>query len=327
MEAQGGIGLLFPGQASQFAGMGKELCDAYPVARDTFAEASDAAGLDLAALCFRGTEEELRLTENTQPCIFTVSVAAWRALERETGIAPLCAAGHSLGEYSALVAAGALSLFDAVRILRSRGRYMQDAVPVGKGAMAAVMGLSAEAVEAACRAGSVRGVVEPANFNGAGQVVISGDADAVAAACEAAKAAGAKKAMLLPVSAPFHCPLMRPAAERLAPELRAAARGALRFPVVANVTAEAYPSDAPVADLLIRQVVSPVRWEECVKTMTAMGATAFLEVGPGKVLSGLVRRISRDAAVAPFGAPGDLPGVQALLTSSFFLVPLTTMKV
>ena len=313
MAAQRGIGLLFPGQASQFPGMGKELSDAYAVARETFEEASDAAGLDLAALCFRGSEEELRLTENTQPCIFTVSVAAWRVLERETGIAPLCAAGHSLGEYSALVASGALTLPDAVRILRSRGRYMQEAVPVGKGAMAAVMGLPAEAVEAACRVGTPKGVVEPANFNGGDQIVISGDADAVAAACEAAKAGGAKRALPLPVSAPFHCSLMKPAADRLAPELRAASRGAFRFPVMANVTAAAYPADAPVADLLIRQVVSPVRWEACVKAMIAMGAPAFLEVGPGKVLSGLVRRMSRETAVASFGAPADLPGVRALL--------------
>ena len=313
MAGRRGIGLLFPGQASQFPGMGKELCDAYPVARETFREASDAAGLDLAALCFRGSEEELRLTENTQPCIFTVSVAAWRVLERETGVAPLCAAGHSLGEYSALGASGALTLSDAVRILRSRGRYMQDAVPVGKGAMAAVMGLSAEAVEAACRAGAAKGVVEPANFNGGDQIVISGDADAVAAACEAAKAAGAKRALPLPVSAPFHCSLMQPAADRLAPELRAAARGAFRFPVVANVSAAAYPTGAPVADLLVRQVVSPVRWEASVNAMIAMGASVFLEVGPGKVLSGLVRRIGREAAVACFGAPGDLPGIRALL--------------
>ncbi len=312
MAAQRGIGLLFPGQASQFAGMGKELCDAYPVARETFAEASAAAGIDLAALCFRGSEEELRLTENTQPCIFTVSVAAWRVLERETGLAPLCAAGHSLGEYSALVAAGALSLADGVRILRLRGRYMQEAVPVGRGAMAAVMGLAPDAVEAACRAGAAMGVVEPANFHGGAQIVISGDAAAVAAACEAAKAAGAKRAMPLAVSAPFHCSLMKPAADRLAPELRAAARGSFRFPVVANVTAAPYPADAPVADLLIRQVVSPVRWDACVKAMIAMGATAFVEAGPGKVLAGLVRRIARDATVASFGAPGDLAAVRAL---------------
>ncbi len=313
MAAPRGIGLLFPGQASQFAGMGKELCDAYPVARETFAEASEAAGIDLAALCFRGTDDELRLTENTQPCIFAVSVAAWRVLERETGIAPLCAAGHSLGEYSALVAAGALKLSDAARVLRLRGRFMQEAVPVGRGAMAAVMGLPPDRVEAACRAGAAHGVVEPANFNGGDQIVISGDAAAVAAACEAAKAAGAKRAMLLSVSAPFHCSLMKPAADRLAPELRAAPRGAFRFPVVANVTAGPYPPDGTVADLLARQVVSPVRWDACVKAMLAMGASAFVEAGPGKVLAGLVRRIAREPAVASFGAPGDLAGVRALL--------------
>ncbi|MEK6778546.1 MAG: ACP S-malonyltransferase [Candidatus Deferrimicrobiota bacterium] len=307
-----GIGLLFPGQASQFAGMGKELYDAYPAARAVFEEASRAAGMDIPALCFEGTEEELRLTENTQPAIFTVSVAAYRVLERETGIVPVCAAGHSLGEYSALVSAGALALGDAARLLRSRGKYMQEAVKVGEGAMAALIGLSPEGVEAACRAGAAKGVVEPANFNGGDQIVISGSAEAVLAACEAAKAAGAKRALPLPVSAPFHCSLMRPAAERLAPELRAALTGIFRFPVVANVTAEPYDPSGPAAEFLIRQIVSPVRWEESVRKMRAMGATAFVEVGPGKVLSGLVRRIDRDAAVAVFCAPGDLAGVSAL---------------
>jgi [acyl-carrier-protein] S-malonyltransferase len=239
-----GIGLLFPGQASQFAGMGKELHEAYPAARAVFQEASDAAGMDLAGLCFRGTDEELRLTENTQPAIFTVSVAAFRVLEAETGMKPLCAAGHSLGEYSALVAAGVLSVGDAARVLRSRGKYMQEAVRVGEGAMAAVIGLSPEGVEAVCRAAAGRGVVEPANFNGGDQIVISGSAAAVQAACEAAKSAGAKRALPLPVSAPFHCSLMRPAADRLAPELRAVAPGTFRFPVVANVNAEPYPTDA-----------------------------------------------------------------------------------
>jgi len=307
-----GIGLLFPGQASQFAGMGKELHEAYPAARAVFEEASDAAGMDLAALCFRGTEEELRLTENTQPAIFTVSVAAFRALEAETGIRPLCAAGHSLGEYSALVASGALSVGDAARVLRSRGRYMQEAVNVGEGAMAALIGLAPEGVAAACRAGAAKGVVEPANFNGGDQIVISGSAEAVHAACEAARSAGAKKVLPLPVSAPFHCSLMQPAADRLAPELRALAQGPFRFPVVANVTAEPYPPAAPAAEWLIRQIVAPVRWEECIRRMRGMGVAAFLEVGPGKVLSGLVRRIDRDAAVAAFCAPADLAGVRAL---------------
>ncbi|MGA7104958.1 MAG: ACP S-malonyltransferase [Candidatus Deferrimicrobiaceae bacterium] len=307
-----GIGLLFPGQASQFPGMGKELHEAYPVAREVFDEVSAALGFSLADLCFRGSEEDLRMTENTQPSIFAVSVAAYRVLAEETGIRPLCAAGHSLGEYSALAASGALSLSDAVRLLRSRGRFMQEAVPVGEGAMAAVIGLSSEAVGIICRDAGREGVVEPANFNGGDQIVISGSARAVAAACEAAKSAGAKKVMPLPVSAPFHCALMKPAADRLAPDLRAATPGKFSFPVVANVTADTYPQGEGVAEILIRQIVSPVRWEECVRRMRAMGVTSFLEVGPGKVLTGLLRRIERDVPAAAFGSPADLPAVRGL---------------
>jgi len=286
--------------------MGKDLHDAYPVARRTFEEASEALSRDMAALCFRGTEDELRMTENTQPAIFTVSVAAFRVLAAETGVRPACAAGHSLGEYSALVAAGALPLREAVRTLRLRGRFMQDAVPVGEGAMAAILGLSPGQVEEACRVGAAFGVVSPANFNGGGQVVISGDAKAVAAACEAAKAAGAKRALPLPVSAPFHCALMRPAADRLAPELRAIPQGAFAFPVVANVTAVPYAKGDAVADMLIRQITAPVRWEESVRAMRAAGADVFLEVGPGKVLAGLLRRIEKDAAAGVFCGPADL---------------------
>jgi [acyl-carrier-protein] S-malonyltransferase len=292
--------------------MGKELHEAYPAARAVFEEASAAAGMDIAALCFHGSEEELRLTENTQPAIFTVSVAAFRVLEAETGIRPLCAAGHSLGEYSALVASGVLAAGDAARILRSRGKYMQEAVNVGEGAMAALIGLGPEGVAAVCRAGAVKGVVEPANFNGGDQIVISGSAEAVRAACEAAKSAGAKRVLPLPVSAPFHCSLMQPAAVRLAPELRSLAQGPFRFPVVANVTAEPYPPGAPAAELLIRQIVAPVRWEECIRRMRGMGVDAFLEVGPGKVLSGLVRRIDREAGVAAFCVPADLAGIRVL---------------
>jgi len=306
------IGLIFPGQASQFPGMGKELHDAFPVAREVFEEASGALGQDLAALCFRGTEEDLRLTENTQPCIFTVSVAAYRVLERETGLRPLCAAGHSLGEYSALVAAGALPLADGVRILRNRGRYMQEAVPVGEGAMAAVMGLPLPAVEKLCREASTRGIVAPANLNGGDQVVISGSAEAVAAACDAARAAGAKRALLLPVSAPFHCSLMKPAADRLASELAAGSWSPLRFPVIANVSAAPYPSERDAAGILVRQIVSPVRWEECMLRMRESGAKAFVEVGPGKVLSGLLRRIDREAQTVPFCAPQELEAVRSL---------------
>ncbi|MCL5966486.1 MAG: ACP S-malonyltransferase [Deltaproteobacteria bacterium] len=307
------VGILFPGQASQFPGMGKELYETYPCARAVFEEASEALGFDVAAVCFHGSDEDLKLTENTQPAIFTVSVAAYRVLEQETGIRPLCAAGHSLGEYSALVAAGVLRVGEAVRVLRSRGRYMQEAVPVGQGAMAAVMGLAADKVEEACRAGASLGVVEPANFNGADQIVISGSAEAVRAAVEAAKGAGAKRAVALPVSAPFHCALMRTAAERLAPELRAMTQGSFRFPVIANVTAAPYPPGGSVAGLLERQITAPVRWDGCVAAMHAMGVDACLEVGPGKVLSGLVRRIDRDARVASFGAPADLDSARALI--------------
>jgi len=307
-----GIGLLFPGQASQFSGMGRELHDAYPAAREVFDEASEALGFSLADLCFRRSEEDLRRTENTQPSIFTVSVAAYRVLAGETGIRPLCAAGHSLGEYSALVASGSLALSDAARILRARGKYMQEAVPEGEGAMAAVIGLPPETVRGICRDAGRIGVVEPANFNGGGQIVISGNATAVAAACEEAKSAGAKMVMTLPVSAPFHCSLMAPAAERLSPQLRAAAPGMFSYPVLSNVTAEAYPRDEGVAELLVRQIVSPVRWEECVRRMRTMGVTSFLEVGPGKVLSGLVRRIERDVPTAAFCGPTDLAAVRAL---------------
>jgi [acyl-carrier-protein] S-malonyltransferase len=307
------VALLFPGQASQFPGMGKELFEAHASAREVFREASDALSQDVAALCFGGTEEELRLTENTQPAIFTVSVAAFRVLEAETGIRPACAAGHSLGEYSALVASGVLPLRDAARVLRSRGKYMQEAVPVGEGAMAAIIGLAPDRVDAACREASAHGVVSPANFNGGDQIVISGAAKAVAAACEAAKAAGAKRALPLPVSAPFHCALMRPAAERLAVELRAVPQGAFRFPVVANVTASPYGAGDRVAEVLIRQITAPVRWEESVRGMRESGADCFLEVGPGKVLSGLVRRIEKDAPTAAFCAPAELDAVRAFL--------------
>jgi len=305
------VALLFPGQASQFPGMGKELYDAYPAARAVFDEASEALSQDLAALCFRGTEEELQRTENTQPAIFVVSLAAYRALAGEMAILPACAAGHSLGEYSALVAAGVYPLRDAVRVLRLRGRYMQDAVPVGEGAMAAILGLPVADVESACRAGAAHGVVAPANLNGGEQVVISGAAKAVAAACEAARAAGAKRTVPLAVSAPFHCALMQPAADRLAPALGALPQGGFRFPVIANVTASAY-GEGDAAQVLVRQVTAPVRWEESVRAMRAAGANAFLEVGPGKVLSGLVRRIERDAVAAAFCGPADLPAVRAL---------------
>lgn len=307
-----GIALLFPGQGSQVPGMGTELVEAWPAAREVFGEASDALGFSMEDLCRNGSEEDLRRTENTQPAVFTVSVAAWRVLAGETGIRPLCAGGHSLGEYSALAASGVLSVADAVRLLRSRGRYMQEAVPEGEGAMAALIGLSPEAVEGICRESSRVGVVEPANFNGGDQIVISGSAEGVAEACRKAMAGGARKVMPLSVSAPFHCSLMKPAADRLATELRAVRTGEFSFPVVANVTAKPYPDGGEPADLLVRQVVSPVRWEESVLRMRAMGADAFLEIGPGKVLSGLMRRIERGIPAAAFCGPADLPAARAL---------------
>lgn len=308
-----GIGLLFPGQASQFHGMGEELYDAYGIAREVFREASDALSQDIAALCFRGTDEELRMTKNTQPAIFTVSVAAFRVLATEMDIHPVCAAGHSLGEYSALVAAGVLPLRDVARVLRSRGQYMQEAVAVGEGAMAVIVGSPIERVEAVCQEASAIGVVSVANLNGGDQIVISGLAKAVQAACSAAKSAGAKRVLPLPVSAPFHCALMRSAAERLAPELRAIPQKAFKFPVVANVTATPYNPEETVAEVLIRQITSPVRWEESVRAMSRLGVTSFIEVGPGKVLSGLVQRIEKDAKVTVFCGPSDLNAARALL--------------
>ena len=286
------IACVFPGQGAQKVGMGKELSDAYPICRDTFAEADEALGEPLSRLCFAGPEPQLLLTENTQPAILAVSVAIYR-LARERGIEPGCAAGHSLGEYSAHVAAGTLSFADALRTVKRRGRYMQEAVPVGEGAMSAILGLDAAAVGAACEAASreLGAVVTPANLNAPGQVVIAGQTAAVARAGEIAKAQGAKRVIPLAVSAPFHCPLMLPAQERLEPELRALAANAPAFPVVANVDGLPKTDAASAVEALIRQVSSPVRWEEVVRRLIADGARTFVELGPGTVLSGLIRKI------------------------------------
>ena len=286
------IACVFPGQGAQKVGMGKELADAYPICRDTFAEADEALGEPLSRLCFEGPEPQLLLTENTQPAILAVSVAIYR-LARERGIEPGCAAGHSLGEYSAHVAAGTLSFADALRTVRRRGRYMQEAVPVGEGAMSAILGLDAAAVGAACEAASreLGAVVTPANLNAPGQVVIAGQTAAVARAGEIAKAQGAKRVIALAVSAPFHCPLMLPAQERLEPELRALAANAPAIPVVANVDGLPKTDAASAVEALIRQVSSPVRWEEVVRRLIADGARTFVELGPGTVLSGLIRKI------------------------------------
>jgi [acyl-carrier-protein] S-malonyltransferase len=308
------IAFVFPGQGSQAVGMGKALADQYPECRQVFDEADAALGQRLSALIFEGPAETLTLTEHTQPAILTVSVAAHRLLVSR-GIEPALVAGHSLGEYSAHVAAGTLDFADAVRLVRSRGRYMQEAVPVGTGAMAAILGLDAAAVETACRDSADGEVVSPANLNAPGQIVIAGSAAAVRRASERAKALGAKRAIPLQVSAPFHCALMKPAEERLAPELRAVAARDPRIPVVANVDASPKTTAAESIAALIQQVSSPVRWEAVIARMVAGGATTFVEVGPGTVLTGIGRKIARDAAFGHLETPDDLARVEALCTA------------
>ena len=306
------IAFLFPGQGAQKVGMGKALADAYPVCRETFHEADAALGEPLSRIIFEGPEDQLTLTENTQPAILAVSIAAYRVIASR-GLQPDFVAGHSLGEYSANVAAGTFAFGDALRIVRRRGRFMQEAVPVGAGAMSAILGLDADAVARACEEGSQGEVVSPANLNGAGQVVIAGARDAVTRAGDRAKALGAKRVIPLTVSAPFHCALMKPAEERLAPELRALPAAAPRVPIVANVDAEIKRDAAAAIEALVRQVSSPVRWEAVVTRLASEGVTTYVEVGPGSVLTGLVRKIRRDAVTATFGSPDDLDAIEALL--------------
>jgi [acyl-carrier-protein] S-malonyltransferase len=305
------IAFVFPGQGAQKVGMGKALAGAFPVCRQTFDEADAALGESLSSLCFEGPEDRLMLTENTQPAILAVSIAAYRLLASRN-LQPSFVAGHSLGEYSANVAAGTFAFGDALRIVRRRGRYMQEAVPVGIGAMAAVLGLDAERVAQACAEASEGEVVSAANLNGAGQVVIAGAKDAVTRAGERARALGAKRVMPLAVSAPFHCALMKPAELRLAPELRALETGDPRFPIVANVDAEPKSTAAAAIDALVAQVASPVRWEQVVGRLASNGVTTYVEVGPGTVLSGLVRKIQREATVVSFSGPDDLAAVEAV---------------
>jgi [acyl-carrier-protein] S-malonyltransferase len=306
------IAFVFPGQGSQKVGMGRALADGHPECRAVFDEADRALGEPLSTLCFEGPDERLVLTENTQPAILTVSVAAWRLLDSR-GIRPDIVAGHSLGEYSAHVAAGTLAFADAVRTVRRRGRYMQEAVPVGTGAMAAILGLDRDDVAAACADAAEGDVVAPANLNAPGQVVIAGTAAAVARAGAGAKARGAKRVIPLSVSAPFHCALMRPAEQRLAPELRALTVSAPRMPVVANVDAAPKVDAAAAVEALIRQISAPVLWEDVVARLASEGVRAYVEVGPGTVLSGLIRKIHRDARVANLETPADLEAVERLV--------------
>ena len=291
------IAFLFPGQGSQHAGMGKDLAENFPVARQVFEEANDALGVDLASLCFNGPEEDLKLTANTQPAILTTSIAALRVLETEIGIAPNCAAGHSLGEYSALVCAGALNFADAVRIVRQRGTFMQEAVPLGTGAMAAILGLDKETLERVCQDAALGQVVSPANFNSAGQVVIAGNTEAVDRAMNLAKEHGAKRALPLPVSAPFHCSLMIPAGERLADVLADIKVGDMTVPVITNVEATPNQDASRVCQLLVDQVSAPVLWEDTIACMIKLDVERYIEIGPGKVLAGLVKRMAKDSTI------------------------------
>jgi [acyl-carrier-protein] S-malonyltransferase len=303
------IAFLFPGQGSQAVGMGKELGEQHAVARLTFDEADDALGYKLSRLCFEGPEEQLRLTEVTQPAILTASVAAWRVLE-EKGLKPAFVAGHSLGEYSAHVAAGTLNFSDAVRTVRQRGKYMQEAVPVGVGAMAAILGMELEKVSDVCADAAQGEVCEPANINSSEQIVISGNTGAVERAAKLASERGAKRAIMLPVSAPFHCSLMKPAQDRLAVDLAALAFQKPLSPVACNVDAALVEDAERSRDALLRQVTGSVKWAQSMHLLIAKGVERFVEVGPGKVLCGLMRQIDRSKAC---GNVGDEVSLQKML--------------
>jgi len=290
---QSAMAFIFPGQGSQHPGMGKDLAEKFPAARQVFEQADDALGFSLSELCFNGPAEQLQLTENTQPAILTVSIAALRAMQAEGFPGPEFVAGHSLGEYSALVAAGALQLTEAVRTVRARGRYMQEAVPVGAGAMAAILGADLETINAGCEQASEGEVCSAANINSPGQVVIAGAASAIDRAIVILKERGARRAMKLNVSAPFHCAMMKPAQDRLATDLSTIQFSDSEMAVVTNVDASAVRSADQLRDSLVRQVSQPVRWLESVEFLISQGVKTFIEIGPGKVLSGLVRQIDR----------------------------------
>jgi len=306
------IAFLFPGQGSQAVGMGKALADTWPAARQAFEEADDALGFAISKLCFEGPEEQLRLTENTQPALLTVSIAAFRVLEQQ-GFRPAFVAGHSLGEYSALVAAGSLQFRDALRLVRNRGRYMQEAVPPGVGAMAAVLKPPMDKLEQILAEAAQGETVAAANFNSPDQVVIAGHAGAVARASEALKASGAKRVVPLPVSAPFHCPLMRPAQERLKADLDATPFADLAVPLVNNVDAEVVATGADAREGLYRQVSGAVRWTDSMRKLVGLGMRRAVEVGAGAVLCGLLKQIAPEVRTAKFGDPADLDKVRELL--------------
>jgi [acyl-carrier-protein] S-malonyltransferase len=292
----GKLAFLFPGQASQYSGMGRDLAEHFPEAAGVFEDADAALGFSISKICFEGTEDELKLTENTQPAILTVSIAAFRTLAKQ-GVTPDFVAGHSLGEYSALVAADGLDFPAAVKLVRARGKYMQEAVPPGEGAMAAILGMSPSDVAEVCKKAADGDVLSPANLNSPDQTVISGAAAAVKRAVEIASQSGAKRAVILPVSAPFHCALMMPAQTRLEVDLQAAQFNSLKFPLVTNVDAEAITTGDEARDALIRQVTAPVRWLDSIHEMIEAGVNVFVEVGPGKVLTGLLRQIDRGVRV------------------------------
>ncbi len=300
------LGFVFPGQGSQKIGMLAELAAEFPVVGQTFAEASSVLGYDLWSLVQTGTQDEINLTERTQPLLLTASVAVWRAWQEKNGTRPALMAGHSLGEWSALVCAGVVDFKDAVRLVQQRGKFMQEAVPAGQGGMAAIIGLDDALILDACKKAEQGEVVAAVNFNSPGQVVIAGTATAVERASALCKEAGAKRALPLPVSAPFHTELMRPAADRLAEQIAATIFSVPEIPVVHNVTAEVEINPEKIKALMIEQIYSPVRWVECVNTMTAKGIAITLECGPGKVLSGLNKRINTDLVTVSVEKPEEL---------------------
>jgi [acyl-carrier-protein] S-malonyltransferase len=310
------LAFLFPGQGSQAVGIGKDLAEKFPLARQTFEEADQALGYKLSQVCFEGPEDQLRLTEITQPAILTVSVAALRVLEMRAP-KPAYVAGHSLGEYSAHVASGTITFADAVRTVRNRGKYMQEAVPVGVGAMAAILGMDYDKVAAVCHDAAQSEVCSPANINSPEQIVISGNVAAVERAAKLADERGAKRAKLLPVSAPFHCSLMKPAQDRLEADLDALSLQKPVYPVACNVEAELVTDDLRARDTLLRQVTGSVKWDQCMRLLIAQGVQTFVEVGPGKVLCGLMRQIDRSKTCLNVGDEATLAkAIEALSQQS-----------